>query len=302
MKAYPLFVLTLLASSLAPKGNITPVYAEGESSPSTITIIPTGLNSCDVNRDIDGIATYSLTNPDPSKLSTADYLPNNSTATYSLEGLGGINISKVSFSAKTPAGNPSFNLDYYLNEGERNRVFSNFESLFGKQSDDYVNLTAPFVYPLKDVAEFRFAITVTGVMNVQSVTITYEEGMDPFAKAMLSDLTCDESGSTPPSVEEWNAAKDAFETLSVEEQGKYKDAQADATGDTYQRVVAKYDYILSKYGTEEYENFLGRAVADSPVIATYDNSNLIALAGLILIGIAATGFLAFSRKFGNFGC
>ena len=296
MKAYPLFLLTLLASSFAPKVGITPVYAEGDSSPSTITIIPTGLNSCGVNGDIDGIATYSLTNPDPSKLSTADYLPNNSTATYSLEGLGGINITKVSFSAKTPAGNPSFNLDCYLNEGERNRVFSNFESLFGKQSDDYVNLTAPFVYPLKDVAEFRFAITVTGVMNVQSVTITYEEGMDPFAKAMLSDLTCDESGATPPSVEEWNDAKDAFETLSVEEQGEYKDAQADANGDTYQRVVAKYDYILSKYGTEVYENFLGRQVNESSAVIRYDASDLIALLSLIVVGMATAGSFLIVKK------
>ena len=296
MKAYPLFLLTLLASSFAPKGNITPVYAEGESSPSTITIIPTGLNSCDVNGDIDGIATYSLTNPDPSKLSTADYLPNNSTATYSLEGLGGINITKVSFSAKTPAGNPSFNLDYYLNEGERNRVLSNFEGLFGKQTDDYVDLTAPFVYPLKDVAEFRFAITVTGVMNVQSVTITYEEGMDPFAKAMLSDLTCDESGATPPSIEEWNAAKDAFETLSVEEQGKYRSAAAYAGGDTYQRVVAKYDYILSKYGTEEYENFLGRQTNESSAVIRYDASDLIALLSLVVIGMVAAGSFLFVKK------
>lgn len=296
MKAYPLFLLTLLASSFAPKVGITPVYAEGEPSPSTITITPTRLDSCDVTGDIDVIATYSLTNLDPSKLSTADFLPNNSTATYSLEGLGGINISKVSFSAKTPAGNPSFNLDYYLNEGERNRVFSNFESLFGKQSDDYVDLTAPFVYPLKDVAEFRFAITVTGVMNVQSVTITYEEGMDPFAKAMLSDLTCDESGATPPSVEEWNAAKDAFETLSVEEQGKYKDVQADAGGDTYQRVVAKYDYILSKYGTEEYENFLRREVMESSSIASYEGYDWIAIAGLVLIGVVTMCFLAAKRR------
>lgn len=296
MKAYPLFLLTLLASSFAPKVGITPVYAEGESSPLTITITPTRLDSCEVTGNIDVIATYSLTNLDPSKLSTADYLPNNSTATYSLEGLGGINISKVSFSAKTLAGNPSFNLDYYLNEGERNRVFSNFESLFGKQSDDYVDLTAPFVYPLKDVAEFRFAITVTGVMNVQSVTITYEEGMDPFAKAMLSDLTCDESGATPPSVEEWNAAKDAFETLSVEEQGKYQSAAAYAGGDTYQRVVAKYDYILSKYGTGKYHNFLDREIDKSTIVANYDNSSLIALIGLGIMGVTAAGFLLIGRR------
>ena len=113
---------------------------------------------------------------------------------------------------------------------------------------------------------------------------------------MLSDLTCDESGATPPSIEEWNAAKDAFETLSVEEQGKYKDAQADATGDTYQRVVAKYDYILSKYGTEEYENFLGRQTNESSAVIRYDASDLIALLSLVVIGMVAAGSFLFVKK------
>lgn len=256
MKAYPLLLLTLVWVSLSPISITTPVYAEAAEAPSTITITPSGLDSCEVVSELDVQASYSLTNPDPSKLSAGDYLPNNSVATYCLEGLDGVNITEVSFSAKTSVGNPSFYLDYYRNDDKRVRVFSDFESLFGKQSDDYVDLAAPFVYPLENIEGFRFAISVTGVMNVQSLTITIEEAMDPFAKAMLSDLSCDASGATPPSGDEWNAAKATFETLSVEEQAKYQSAVADPDGDTYQIAAAKYDYILSKYGSEKYENFL----------------------------------------------
>lgn len=296
MKAYFLLLLTLVGAALCPNHASTPVYAEAAETPSTITITPTGLDTCEVVSDLDVQASYSLTNPDPSKLSTGDYLPNNSIATYSLEGLGGIDITEVSFSAKTSVGNPSFYLDYHRNDDKRVRAFSDFESLFGKQSDDYVDLTAPFAYPLENVEEFRFAISVTGVMNVQSVTITYEEAMDPFAKAMLSGLDCDASGMTPPSGEEWGAAKEAFEALGAEEQGKYMNAEADPNGDVYQRVAVKYDYILSKYGTEKYRNFLGREISKSMIVANYGNTGLIALQGLGIIGATATGFLLVRRR------
>ena len=239
--------MTLVAGSLYPQTPVAPVYAD--AAPTSIIITPTGFGSCEIVSDLDVIASYSLTNTDSSKLSTPDYYPKNTTGSYNLEGLEGITITSVTFSAKTSVGNVSFNLDYYLNGGDRVRVMTNFESLYGKQSDEYVELTAPFAYPLSEAEEFRFVINVSGgVMNVQSITITYEETLDPFAKSMLNGVSCDESGVTPPSVEEWNAAKEAYETLSVEEQAKYQTAIADFNGDTYQRVVAKYDYILSKYG------------------------------------------------------
>ena len=215
--------------------------------------------------------------------------------TYSLEGLGGIVITDVSFSAKS-SNNTVFDAIYVLNDGASVTEHTGFQALGGSLNGKYLDLTAPFDYPISGAESFEFSIKVTvGYFNVQSLTISYEEEMDPFAKAMLSDLTCDESGATPPSVEEWNAAKDAFETLSVEEQGKYKDAQADANGDTYHRVVAKYDYILSKYGTEEYENFLGREVMESSSIASYEGYDWIAIAGLLFVGVVTMCFLAAKR-------
>lgn len=294
MKAYPLFILTLLASSFAPKVGITPVYAEGESSPSAITIIPTGLDSCDVTGDIDVIATYLQSGTNASEVGN---LSKDGHAIYDIRGLDSINITSVSFSAQG-SWNPYFSANYSLNRGDTIEKSTNFQSLYGAASSDgYIDLVAPFEYPIENAEEFRFELkTTTGTIYVQSVTITYEEGMDPFAKAMLSDLTCDESGATPPSVEEWNAAKDAFETLNLEEQARYRNAEADAGGDTYQRVAAKYDYILSKYGTGKYHNFLGREIDKSTIVANYDNSSLIALIGLGIMGMTAAGFLLIGRR------
>lgn len=295
MKAYPLFLLTLLASSFAPKGNITPVYAEGESSPSTITITPTGLDSCEVKGDTDVIATYLQSGTNASEVGN---LSKDGHAIYDITGLESIAITSVSFSTQG-SWNPYFSVNYSLNRGDTIGKSTNFQSLYGAASSDgYIDLTAPFEYPIENAEEFRFELkTTTGTIYVQSVTITYEEGMDLFAKAMLSDLTCDESGATPPSIEEWNAAKDAFETLSVEEQGKYKDAQADANGDTYQRVVAKYDYILSKYESGEYENFLGRDISRLVgASSSYVGSDVVALAALCLVVVALSAALLTLRR------
>ncbi len=299
MKAYPLLLLTLVGASLCPNYASTSVYAEAAETPSTIAITPTGLESCEVVSALNVEVSYSLTNPDPSKLSTEDYLPNNSVATYSLEGLGSINITEVSFSAKSPISNANFYIAYYLNDGDRVRQYSGFDTLAGKStSDDYLDLIAPFEYPIENAEKFRFEIQMlAGSFYVQSLTVIYEESMDPFAKAMLSDLSCDASGVTPPSGEEWDAAREAFEALGAEEQGKYMNAEADPNGDVYQRVVAKYDYILSKYGTEKYVKFLGRDVKNNVVFTKlYNSFDIVAWTGLCIVGVAMIVFLLVARK------
>lgn len=294
MKAYPLFLLTLVGALFVPEKDPTAVYAEVAEPPSTITITPTGLDSCEVVSEVGVQASYSQTDA-----GEVGFVGKEDNVTYSLEGLDSVVITDVSFAVKS-SNNTEFYIGYRLNGGvgvNKKVFFADLND--GKlSSSSYVDLTAPFDYPISGVDSFEFSVNVmVGYFNVQSLTITYEEAMDPFAKAMLSDLTCDESGSTPPSVEEWNAVKDAFETLSVEEQGKYKDAQADANGDTYQRVVAKYDYILSKYGSREYENFLGRDISRLVgASSSYVGSDVVALAALCLVVIALSAALLTLRR------
>ena len=294
MKAYPLFLLTLVGALFVPEKDPTAVYAEVAEPPSTITITPTGLDSCEVVSEVGVQASYSQTDA-----GEVGFVGKEDNVTYSLEGLDSVVITDVSFAVKS-SNNTEFYIGYRLNGGvgvNKKVFFADLND--GKlSSSSYVDLTAPFDYPIIGVDSFEFSVNVmVGYFNVQSLTITYEEAMDPFAKAMLSDLTCDESGSTPPSVEEWNAAKDTFETLSVEEQGKYKDAQADANGDTYQRVVAKYDYILSKYGSGEYENFLSRDISRLVgASSSYVGSDVVTLAALCLVVIALSAALLTLRR------
>lgn len=294
MKAYPLFLLTLVGALFVPEKDPTAVYAEVAEPPSTITITPTGLDSCEVVSEVGVQASYSQTDA-----GEVGFVGKEDNVTYSLGGLDSVVITDVSFAVKS-SNNTEFYIGYRLNGGvgvNKKVFFADLND--GKlSSSSYVDLTAPFDYPIIGVDSFEFSVNVmVGYFNVQSLTITYEEAMDPFAKAMLADLTCDGSGSTPPSVNEWNAAKEAFETLSVEEQGEYKGAQADATGATYQRVVAKYDYILSKYGSREYENFLGRDISRLVgASSSYVGSDVVALAALCLVVVALSAALLTLRR------
>ena len=74
-------------------------------------------------------------------------------------------------------------------------------------------------------------------------------------------------------------------------------AEADPNGDVYQRVVAKYDYILSKYGTEKYVKFLGRDVNNNVVFTKlYNSFDIVAWTGLCIVGVAMIVFLLVARK------
>ena len=260
MKAYPLFLLTLVGALFVPEKDPTAVYAEVAEPPSTITITPTGLDSCEVVSEVGVQASYSQTDA-----GEVGFVGKEDNVTYSLEGLDSVVITDVSFAVKS-SNNTEFYIGYRLNGGvgvNKKVFFADLND--GKlSSSSYVDLTAPFDYPISGVDSFEFSVNVmVGYFNVQSLTITYEEAM----------------------------------TLSVEEQGKYKDAQADANGDTYQRVVAKYDYILSKYGSREYENFLGRDISRLVgASSSYVGSDVVTLAALCLVVIALSAALLTLRR------
>ena len=100
---------------------------------------------------------------------------------------------------------------------------------------------------------------------------------ESFANEFNSNLTCDATGEDGPSFtsgHDWTTMNSFYNGLDAEEKGRLHDATftvtgsgsstvVTATGDTVQSVaeaIARYDYILSKYGTSEYANFIGRTV------------------------------------------
>lgn len=123
MKAYPLLLLTLVWASLIPISITTPVYAEAAETPSTITIIPSGLDSCEVVPELDVLAAYSQTDA-----GEIGFVGKEDNITYSLEGLGRITITSVSFSAKS-SNNTVFDAIYVLNDGLQSPNIPGFKPL-----------------------------------------------------------------------------------------------------------------------------------------------------------------------------
>ena len=100
---------------------------------------------------------------------------------------------------------------------------------------------------------------------------------ESFADEFSSNLTCDATGENGPSFtsgHDWTTMNSFYNGLDAEEKSRLHDATftvsgsgsstvVTATGDTVQSVaeaMARYDYILAKYGTSEYANFIGRTV------------------------------------------
>ena len=92
-----------------------------------------------------------------------------------------------------------------------------------------------------------------------------------FALDFLNNLHCDATGNTPPSIDEWNALKDLYNTLSEEEKAKLTNATTGGS-DNISLAMERYDYIIGKYGTSTYENFIGRSqINNSPYVTIDDN-------------------------------
>ena len=79
-----------------------------------------------------------------------------------------------------------------------------------------------------------------------------------------------------------------------------------STGDTLQNALARYDYIISTYGTNTYSDFLGRVSAGSVVsgsrfniglLFTSNNTNTVAIIVIIsMVSVTAIGGYFFLRK------
>lgn len=94
-----------------------------------------------------------------------------------------------------------------------------------------------------------------------SITWAPEASSDAsaFAEAFLKEPLCD-GGVTAPDVENWdNLAALYEETLTEEDKAFFASAVPDEEGTLVEQCVARYDYIVGKYGSDVYQDFMGRS-------------------------------------------
>lgn len=82
---------------------------------------------------------------------------------------------------------------------------------------------------------------------------------DAFAEAFLEEPLCD-GGVTAPDVETWDTLADLYgETLTEEDKAFFASAVPNEEGTLVEQCVARYDYIVGKYGSDIYQDFMGRS-------------------------------------------
>lgn len=122
---------------------------------------------------------------------------------------------------------------------------------------------------------FRYykSVSYTGQKAIQ----LYKVNLDA---AILDEITCDATGATPPQGS-WSNLKTYYNTLSTTDKNTLKTAVGDG--------LARYDYIVGKYGTEVYEDFIGRNPASLSakgwMINPVSETNTIPV--IIIVSIAA---------------
>ena len=141
-----------------------------------------------------------------------------------------------------------------------------------------------------------FNISVSN-KNLQAVSITIEteagsDAVTSFASDFLHSFTCDPTGATAPTFGDnisWSGLSSAFAFLTADEQAQFKNGVADPSGSVLGRCLARYDYLVGKYG---YENFMDRNVSSLALNYTFGlskNSPNAAIIVAVVLGASIAG-------------
>ena len=154
---------------------------------------------------------------------------------------------------------------------------------------------------------FAVSRPTEGVLYLESAVIKTDIAADAndWATAFLDATSvCDPTGATNNIDDDlWLDQRYAYTCLSSKAQAFIHDPEALSDATQKQNVMnalARYRYILSKYGTEMYENFLGLSlgpsISEANRASSGDWTGGIALFGLVGIGAGSLLLLAKRRK------
>ena len=127
------------------------------------------------------------------------------------------------------------------------------------------------------------------VLNFYKETSVSTNPALEYAQNFLAAFTCDATGTNAPtftSGNSWASLKTAFNNLSTPHQNTLKNATANENGTDIEKAMARYDYVVAKYG---YENFINRASGNSANRMNNFNSDsannlLLVLGSMSLLG------------------
>lgn len=132
---------------------------------------------------------------------------------------------------------------------------------------------------------------ITGIsVALYEYKATESVSLTNWANQINNALTCT-NGVNPPDVDAWNNIKSTHfdNVIKGVDLEIIRNEVANPNGTNLQKALAKYDYIISKYGDTQYQNYLERniSIGKANVFGIASNSNLPLISILSLIGIGS---------------
>jgi hypothetical protein len=158
---------------------------------------------------------------------------------------------------------------------------------------------------------YTIANKSSGATNCTSITINIAssgtDGATTFATNFLSALssicTAGVSNTTASTelVNAWASQYTAWQSLATADQTTLKNASANVSGTDIEKAVARYDYILGKYGSSAFAsgNYMNRTIASSGAksnLVSKDDAGVVLLASTLIMASLACGFYFLRKK------
>ncbi|MDR0934866.1 MAG: hypothetical protein LBM03_00990 [Erysipelotrichaceae bacterium] len=150
----------------------------------------------------------------------------------------------------------------------------------------------------------KFSVTTSriGLTSIEITTIDNQAyaAAATWAEGFLNDLVCD-NGATAPNLIVWGNYASSFAALEADVKTAIIESDANVSGDTVEQAVARYDYIMAKYGNTTYTDFLGRHVAatDATVNAEFsinDTNTIMLIVIVSVLSVSVLGGTFYLRK------
>lgn len=123
---------------------------------------------------------------------------------------------------------------------------------------------------------------------------------ESYAEMFLESMKCDGKGAIIAEEGTWETLSDLYAGLSDSDKGILKGATPDENSESsVEQAVARYDYIVGKYGVEQYPDFMGRTparIAEARSVDVNDQTAAWVIAGISAAGIASAAAFFFLRR------
>ena len=146
--------------------------------------------------------------------------------------------------------------------------------------------------------------------SVQLYKLKESSNAIAYAETFLAAFTCDATGENAPTftIKEgstywsWSLLATEYNTLTAVEKEEFRLGAASESGDEIAQALARYDYVVGKYGTSTYSDFMLRNPAQIGGVklafnAVNENTNTIAIIVTIsLVSVTAIGGYFFIKR------